>query len=63
MRLFKSKLRKRIEDAIRELQKEIADIKEEKSRMKQTMKPSEYCKLIIRQGEMQSKINVLKSVL
>jgi uncharacterized protein (DUF342 family) len=61
--LFKSKYRTRIDRKLADLEAEIEQIKAGKAKIKKTLNPSEYCKLIVAEGNVMDKILLLKSLL
>lgn len=63
MNIFKSRIRKRIEIKILELQSKINDIEEEKSLYKHWKKTAEWVGCITKQKDLEADIVLLKSLL
>jgi hypothetical protein len=63
MKLFKSKYRNRIESKIKDLRAEIQLIEAEKAKIKQTLNPAEYCRLLVKEGNLSQDIGLLNSFL
>jgi hypothetical protein len=62
MKLFKSKYRNRIEDKIRFLETEHTLVIYEKQDTNQIRSTHDYCKLVIKEHDLNDKIELLKSL-
>lgn len=63
MKLFKSKYRKRIENKIKELTKEVSKMEVARNPYKQTLQPADYCHYSVIISDLNKQIELLKSLL
>jgi len=61
--LIKTPLRRRVERKIIVLMNERLAINTQKQKFPQTLKPDEYCKLAVRDGDLKDKITLLETLL
>lgn len=63
MKLFKSKLRKRLEAKRISLLKERLKIQDEKAKINLLLSQKEYCALFVKDGDIRLKINLIDELL